>query len=296
MDEKYRELWISTDHILELKIDGQSGYIVIDGAGRVRCFRKTTEVTRHLPGVEDPYLAWSVFHVEWAAGRPAKASDVSTFLSRGGYKRVVEPRVHLLDVLWYKGRDLRERPLRYRLGYRAEAVSWLQNAPGWSEIGVWGVDWDWNHEGGSVHLIELAKLWIDAGHEGAVLKHWSSEYEHGRINQWYKWKPMRTMDCAVLGYAPGGGRLTGVAGALKLFLLADDMTWRLIGQCSGMTDAVRAELTERLDREDWFVAEVSYQNWTGEPGYSRLRHPQFKRLRPDKMLGDCVLADQVVAS
>lgn len=125
-------------------------------------------------------------------------------------------------------------------------------------------------------LLAFAKQY---GYEGWVLK--ISNY-----NCWYKVKEEKTVDCFVVGTKEGNGKYLGLVGALEVALLEKSGERRTIASVSGMTDAERVEITE-LDNSDQLhdrVCEIAYQ-CVGAKG--RLRHPRFKRWRPDKPKEEC---------
>jgi hypothetical protein len=109
-------------------------------------------------------------------------------------------------------------------------------------------------------------------------------FKNGNFLDWYKWKPVRTIDCVVLGFTPGEGKYSGQAGALRVGVyvraqgsgIADSYLMQEIALVSGMTDNERALINEHdINR----VVECAYQ-CVGSAG--RLRHPRFVRWREDK--------------
>lgn len=97
-----------------------------------------------------------------------------------------------------------------------------------------------------------------------------------------KFKPMETYDVVCTGSVPGNGKYCRQIGALVFSAYDSAGVLREIGKCSGMTDTQRLEFTRRIPIGE--VMEVSAQ---GVAGRGRLRHPQFKRMRPDKNAREC---------
>jgi len=144
--------------------------------------------------------------------------------------------------------------------------------------------------------------------EGVVAKRRDSIYQTGRRGHtWLKIKHRQTQEVVVAGWRPGHGRRDGGVGSLLVAVPSTDGL-RYVGRVgSGLTDAGLTEidsLVARLARktnpmidvppEDardahWItptqVGEVEYVELTSA---GKLRHPVWKRWRPDKS------ADEVV--
>lgn len=136
---------------------------------------------------------------------------------------------------------------------------------------------------------------MEAGIEGAILKHWLSLYVAGkrRANTWYKVKAELTADVAVMGFTDAKegktGKWLGKVGAIVFG--AYDASGELVevGQCSGMTDVERDRWTEIRDSgmDLTQVIEVKYNDLVGSGEFGTPRHPQFKTERIDKRREDC---------
>jgi bifunctional non-homologous end joining protein LigD len=153
--------------------------------------------------------------------------------------------------------------------------------------------------GTAQHAVQLGQA---EGLEGIVAKRRSSAYRPGqRSPDWIKLKNIRTQEVVVGGWRPGAGTRAGTIGSLLLGLPGPDGL-RYIGRVgTGFTAATLAELSGRLrpisrpsspfldvPRADaldahWvdpdLVGEVAFAEWTPD---SRLRHPAWRGLRPDK--------------
>ena len=129
-------------------------------------------------------------------------------------------------------------------------------------------------------LMVLAK---QCGYEGWVLK--DSHYKN-----WYKVKETKSIDCFVTGVKDGDGKYLGLLGSLRVSVYNESGDEFEIASVSGMTDAERVEMSE-LDDDQLIdrVCEVEYQ-CIGSKG--KLRHPRFKKWRPDKPKTECVMEAQ----
>jgi len=131
---------------------------------------------------------------------------------------------------------------------------------------------------------------IEYGVEGIIAKNTASGYDFdGRPNKtWYKVKAEITMDMVVSGFTDGAGKYEGLIGAIE-FSRTDVDTGELIyvGRCSGMTDAVRREVSQDRDAFLGRVIEVKSNELVGSKEYRTPRHPQFVTFRIDKNPEDC---------
>ncbi len=113
--------------------------------------------------------------------------------------------------------------------------------------------------------------------EGFVLK-------EANLLEWYKLKPVKTIDLIVTGYKPGKfGKYYKQVGAL----LVSTIEGEELARVSGMDDETRLEITNNQNAYLGRVVEVRYQ-YIGDKG--RLRHPAFVRWRDDKPASECTLS------
>jgi ATP-dependent DNA ligase len=132
-------------------------------------------------------------------------------------------------------------------------------------------------------------LLVAQGFEGSMVKRLDATYASGaRGWQQRKLKATATIDAVVMGFQAGRNGFSGMVGAV--IFGQHDADGRLVerGRCSGMTMAVREDMT--ADPDAWLgsVIEIAHMGVNvGESESGRFRHPQYKRRRADKR------ADQV---
>ena len=163
----------------------------------------------------------------------------------------------------------------------------------------------------------IARKWLKAsggGLDGIVAKRCDASYASGERTAMQKVKQIRTADCVVGGfrYASKGK----VVGSLLLGLYDADGLLNHVGYTSTMPQAIRAELTKKLEKmiespgfsgrapggpsrwarfrtsDEWkplrpeLVVEVEYSHFSG----GRFRHgAKFVRWRPDKAPTQCTV-------
>lgn len=136
---------------------------------------------------------------------------------------------------------------------------------------------------------ELFDELVENNVEGIIIKNASSRYVFdGRPNNtWFKVKAAITMDMVVSGFTDGTGKYEGMIGALEFSRVTADGEQVYVGRCSGMTDALRKEMSD--DREAFIgrVVEIKSNELCGSKEYRSPRHPQFVCFRTDKLPQDC---------
>lgn len=143
---------------------------------------------------------------------------------------------------------------------------------------------------------ELFDTLIDNGVEGIIIKNNASNYVFGaRPNAtWYKVKAAITIDMVVTGYTEGTGKYEGLVGAVEFGRWVgngegDDGGDTIhVSRCSGMTDALRREITANKDAYLGRVIEVKSNELVGSKEYRTPRHPQFVAFRTDKLPEQCL--------
>lgn len=280
------QLMDSGDYIAVQKVDGFSGKIEIDEDGVVRFFKLESDITARFPPFPKcPGLAGQCWQVEWCATDDKShihAREYAATMLSGGYMLVVDPTIFIL--------------LRMVEDETFEA-NLTQCWQDYCNLSAVAEDARWPIRFGFPSMIAASQIGLEAllnkGGEGWVLYpstgHWMPERDSSVL----KLKSGKTIDAWCDGYAPGGGKYAGTVGALQFGLIKGGELIPL-GQCSGMTDAKRDELRDRLVTGEEFVIQVNFQRWSRSGG--DLLHPQFGGERSDKSYGDCRYHEQRMQS
>lgn len=136
---------------------------------------------------------------------------------------------------------------------------------------------------------ELFDTLVEHKVEGVIVKNGAAGYLFdGRPNKtWYKVKAAITLDMVVMGFTDGGGKYEGLIGAIKFGRWTPDGVV-FVAQCSGMTDALRKEISADRDSFLGRVIEVKSNELVGRKEHRTPRHPQFIAFRADKRPEDCL--------
>lgn len=136
-----------------------------------------------------------------------------------------------------------------------------------------------DYVGSAAEAVELYKKYLTNGYEGGMLKNPLGYYKWKRTTvlsgEMLKLKPFKTIDVPITGVYEGEGKFEGTLGGIVVALDSG-------GSCSvgtGFTDAVRKEIWGNQSKYKGKMVEISYIEETED---NSLRHPSFKRFRPDK--------------
>jgi ATP-dependent DNA ligase len=197
--------------------------------------------------------------------------------------------LHVFDVLWIDGRDLREMTLEAR---RAELAKLPLAAP---------LE--------RTQIVDDAEPWERAkreGWEGVIAKRRDAVYEHKRSKHWLKMKVEATQELVVGGFTDPQGKRVGLGALLVGFFDGDDLVFAgKVG--TGLDTKLLLDLRARFDalaierspftraaglpklRVHWvkpeIVVQVAFMEWTGN---DKLRHPRLVGVRFDKTARDVV--------
>jgi len=124
--------------------------------------------------------------------------------------------------------------------------------------------------------------------EGIMFKHVNSPYLCGqrKVGHWYKYKFSKTYSCIIGGFNEGKGKFKDMVGSIKLYQYNKNGVLEYVGNCSGMTDAVRWEMTYKPELYLNKVAEIEANGYTDN---KFLRHSRFLYLRHDLSDKDCIV-------
>lgn len=126
----------------------------------------------------------------------------------------------------------------------------------------------------------IAKMWISEGKEGAVLKDFKTPFEDKTSKYQIKLKLEIEIDVRCVGFTAGNGKFANTFGAIEFE--TDDGC--LTGQCSGISDAIRAEIAAHKDKYLNNIMTIKGNDITRakDSEIYGVMHPQFIGFRNDK--------------
>lgn len=128
---------------------------------------------------------------------------------------------------------------------------------------------------------------IDTWDDNEFAKQLNAEglvFKIGNMHEWYKWKPVKTIDCVCVGFTDGRGQHLGLIGSVRCAVYTANGKLVKIGNAGGFTKNMRVEISLEEEKYLGRVCEVQYQYATED---GKLRHPRFKRWRDDKTASEC---------
>lgn len=282
-------LYHDKNWVAERKLDGGRYVLYIRDDGNRLFSRKESVVTKtlvektenvpHITGTDPKSLDGTVLDGEITVPNADFGGVISVMVSSPAEaaqraKEGLRARYNVFDCPVYKGRDITGLPLRERREYVEKAVAELGNP----DI----VAIEQRMTGKQEWYQEI----VESGGEGIILKDLDGRYYPGqRGSGWIKVKKHRTYDVIVTGFEDTDSetfRAKGWIGAVK-FGVYDAGTLREIGRTSGMTQAVRDDMSKNPKKYLGQVMEVEGQ----EVLRDGIRHPRFVRMRPDANPREC---------
>lgn len=132
-------------------------------------------------------------------------------------------------------------------------------------------------------IVKLFDKYVAEGLEGAVLKN-NGPYTRDRKN-WWKIKPVDTVDLKIIGLAKGTGKY---AGKFSKISVIDSSNTVLSQVGSGLGDIEIEMLTNRPGDYIDSIVEIAFDSLTkpDEAGIRKLRFPRFIAFRDDKTTPD----------
>ncbi|GAA4209079.1 ATP-dependent DNA ligase [Actinocatenispora rupis] len=233
------------------------------------------------------------------SGRPVPFQVTASRVGRRSPGAEVLPlRPYFFDLLHIDGADVLDEPAARRWAELDRVV------PGDQRVGRRMV-------GTAEAAAERFAAVLAAGHEGVVIKSPTAAYEAGRRGgSWLKVKPRHTLDLVVLAVEWGHGRRRGLLSNLHLGAAGPDGFVMLGKTFKGLTDAMLAWQTERLQqlavRRDAhvvyvrpeLVVEIAFDGVQTSPRYPAgmaLRFARVLRYREDKSAAEADTIDTVRA-
>jgi len=120
---------------------------------------------------------------------------------------------------------------------------------------------------------------VEAGFEGIMIKDIGAPYECKRSSFWMKWKPVITVDLAIIGFEEGTGKNVGRLGAFVCEGIDNGKTIK-VNVGGGYTDANRTEFWLNKDNLMGHIVEVKAGAVTqAQDGTYSLRFSRFVRFR-----------------
>lgn len=254
----------------------------VDGTGFVEKTDNLPHLNKRVLYLEGTVLDGEIVCLE----QGARSKDVASIMGSAPEVAIAKQRERgwlaymVFDCLFYRGTDIRQRPLEARREMVFQVVrEWKREVLGGQFTGEY------------VRVISqlpasqgdlFFKAVVQGGGEGVVYKDLRSRY--GDQKAWVKRKRKATYDVIVTGYEPGRGKYLGQVGALK-FAQYKNGELLYCGKCSGMTDVLRATISKEPERYMNTVIEIKAN---ARENSGKFRHPQFVRQRPDKNPNDCV--------
>lgn len=285
---KLAQLWTAPNIILQEKYDGWR-FLIHFGKGLDRTYMsgrrissktgKFSEKGLCAPNLHAPAwmqkMGYTVIDGEVLPPVGRQFRDISGIMNvepSDAAERIAEigpPRYVAFDLLFFNGADLRGMPQAYRTGKLEElfdpALS-LRGRHSWELAQIF-----------TDNLEARYDKFVDDGGEGVILKDADALYGKG----WVKVKRCSTLDVICTGFTKAKHGITGkyddLIGAIEVSAYRDDGSLVEVGQVSGFTDAMRIAVTKNKNKYLGQVMEIKAQ----EMAKDRLRHPRYKRWRPE---------------
>lgn len=121
---------------------------------------------------------------------------------------------------------------------------------------------------------------LEIGCDGSILKYRFGGYEFKRSKLWLKVKPIKEMDCKIVGFKKGKGKYQNTLGSILVRIPLPKNKWsEKTTAVSGMTDEDRNYIWKNRDELIGVIAEVKYRIVSDQ---DRLIEGRLHRLRLDK--------------
>lgn len=248
-----------TDWFVQPKMDGIWARVEIDGGPVAKVYSKTKQLKGIIP-VNQTLLPFgrTVLLGEFMFG-----SQWSTHPDRAG-------KVYVFDCVMQDGIDLSKAPYKHRYRAAAGIVPTLHHT--FSMVPCYA-------------LSKLGELWIsqEEKFEGWIVRNWNDSYQTTLAKLKYEIED----DFVILGFVEGKNRLTGTLGAIRLGQYDESGKLVYVQDCGGgFTDDMRRFI---WSKQELFTGQVVLIRGKGRFHDGALRHPNFVRLRDDKVPLQCTL-------
>ena len=345
-DDKQEEAFNNSNNYLEEKFDGTRALVYFfEDYARVfsrRISKKTgfyVENTDSVPQIRDIETTLCDTILDGEMFIPSQGFQVSSAVMNCKYDKAIERQeelgfqvFHAFDILFYKGIDLRDKPLHLRKVYLRLAIAEI-NSPY-----IVCVDYF------TCKGVESKQYYLDIvsrGGEGVIIKPKDGLYHHKRGWEYSKIKSFLTREMILLGFTEPTREYTGKApkdweyyedgipvtrhyyfnqvGNMKLGVLLSDSELEAIPKNKRGEVLKPSNCDLCVDDEDWNVMIVcecgGYSDEEREyftehqeeligstvevkangvmKDSGRLRHPRFLRMREDKAPESCIWKDHI---
>jgi ATP-dependent DNA ligase len=269
------------------KLDGMRAILHITEIG-IRIFSrgagvsdptKPLEKTSSLPHLATlciPGLAGTILDSEILLPNADSATLAGLVNGKNGHGDAHKVKAFVFDVVHNAGEDLTGN----RLGSRLKVLDSLKQKLNSLFIQIFS----------SAYLPDAKqKLYRDilkTGGEGIMLKNLNAVYLQGGrpANNWYKAKKSATYDCVIMGFTRGAGKYNMHIGAVRFGQYLNGNLLE-IGQASGMSDVIRAEMTQFPHK---YIGKAVIIKGMERLKSGAIRHPQFIGLHPTKDSNECI--------
>lgn len=180
---------------------------------------------------------------------------------------------YLFDVMFFRGKDVRNMPLKDRRKILEAVVKRMDNE--FIEVIPWITE----------GIEEEFKRIVKKGGEGLIIKDVRMSYGQS----WSKYKKSFDISCVISGWKEGTGKYKGMIGSVALSVYQNGKLTE-VGFASGFDDALRIEMSKDFERFKGRVVDIwaqEIQKIDAKNPAGRLRHPTFYRLRDDMNAEDC---------
>lgn len=278
---------VDPDFVAQEKLDGMRAIVHVTKDG-LRLFSRSAGVndpTRplektfalpHLAELKFPQLAGTILDCEILLPGKDSATLAGTVNRKNGNGQATQVKMFVFDVLHYNGKDITNQNLECRLSMLAILSAKLHS----EHIHLLPYAYTTEEKWSLYHQVRARKG------EGIMLKVLCGTYvQGGRPSMsWYKAKKSATFDCVVIGFTKGAGKYNNRIGAVRFGQYVNDELVEL-GQASGMSDAIRNDMTAHPEK---YVGRVVTIKGMERLKSGAIRHCQFAGMRTDKKQKECV--------
>ncbi|MGA2624474.1 MAG: hypothetical protein ABSF91_11515 [Bacteroidota bacterium] len=275
------------NYVAQEKLDGmravahitKNGLRIFSRSAGVNDYSRPLEKTSalpHLASLQFPELIGTVLDSEILLPGQDSATLAGTVhrKSSNGDSRLVK--MFVFDMLHDSGQDLMAQSLEYRVSMLEIIQKKLESPYIIILPYAFSTEEKWT----------LYNRVLANNGEGIMLKNLYAPYLQGGTpaNNWYKKKKSATFDCVIIGFTKGAGKFNTQIGAVRFGQYINGEL-RELGQASGMTDAVRSDMSRSPEK---YIGKAVIIKGMERLKSGAIRHCQYGGLRMDKNPKQCV--------